>query len=61
MNKFQVLGLIFSGDMSRIHYFSNKFSKITLFLSILVICSSVIWQNYGFQTNYDEIEIMTKL
>jgi len=28
MNKFHVFRLNFSGDMSKTHYFSNKFSKI---------------------------------
>jgi len=53
--------------ISKMHYFSNKFSKIAkrwglsveLFeSSIWVSWSCVIWPNCGFSNWYDEIELL---
>jgi len=58
MNKFQIFWLNFSLNMSRMHYFCNKFSKtpsaggsplpVPLLPLILMIWSCVIWPNCVF-------------
>jgi len=60
MNNFQIFRLNFSSDMSKIHYFSNKFSKIVKRWELSFDFGDLNLRDLVklfFLTDYDKIEL----